>query len=70
MKMTSPFMLLSITLMSYSSLNIAATDEPQPEKANGNVPCHLPTGPRMVGGKISFRAASQRAWKVHVEPLH
>ena len=54
MKMTSPFMLLSITLMSYSSLNIAATDEPQPEKAKETYFVIYRPGPAWLEGKSVF----------------
>ena len=54
MKMTSPFMLLSITLMSYSSLSIAATDEPQPEKAKETYLVIYRPGPAWLEGKSVF----------------
>ena len=54
MKMTSPFMLLSITLMSYSSLSIAATDEPQPEKAKETYLAMYRPGPAWLEGKSVF----------------
>ena len=54
MKMTFPFMLLSITLMSYSSLSIAATDEPQPEKAKETYLVIYRPGPAWLEGKSVF----------------
>ena len=54
MKMTSPFMLLSITLMSYSSLSIAATDEPQPEKIKETYLVIYRPGPAWLEGKSVF----------------
>jgi hypothetical protein len=54
MKMTSPFVLLSITLMSYSSLSIAATDEPQPEKTKETYLVIYRPGPAWLEGKSVF----------------
>ena len=47
-------MLLSITLMSYSSLSIAATDEPQPEKAKETYLVIYRPGPAWLEGKSVF----------------
>ena len=54
MKMTSRFMFLSITLMSYSSLSIAATDESQPEKAKETYLVIYRPGPAWLEGKSVF----------------
>lgn len=70
MRTSASLMVLSIALMSYSFLSIAATDEPQQEKAEETYLVIYRPGPRVVGGEIGFRAVSQGARKVHAEPLH